>query len=212
MNSTNSKKKSESDPEILAITDVHSALKDLDAESQTRVIDYVTKKLRLSGTMESTFERHSFAAAPKLEYTSSEGEGLEDDLDDETVEGISPVARRWISRNSLDTQQLSALYSLGVDEIDLVAKNIPGASKREKLRNVFLLKGIAAYLGTGVARITYDQLKEAATHYGAYDSPNFAKYIKAMSSEASGSKEGGYTLTARGLTNATEIIKKLSNT
>ena len=75
------------------------------------------------------------------------------------------------------------------------------------MRSVLLLKGIAAYLGTGAARVTYEQLKEASLHYDAYDSANFASYIKSFASEAGGTKESGYTLTARGLTTATDLVR-----
>jgi hypothetical protein len=211
MGKTTPNKKSDLDPEIEAITKVHAALKSLDAESQTRVIDYVTKKLKLAKDAHLRLETNTETEGSKTNNDALNYRTEEEETGNEDVEGISPVAKKWISRNSIPAEKLSTLFSLGVEEIDLVAKKIPGSSKREKLRNVFLLKGIAAYLGTGVARITYDQLKEAATHYNAYDAPNFAATIKTMASEASGSKEGGYTLTARGLTSATELIKELLN-
>jgi hypothetical protein len=129
------------------------------------------------------------------------------------LEGISPVAKKWMRRNGLTATQLSNTFSLGVDEIDLVAKTVPGGkSKREKMRSVFLLKGVAAYLGGGVARFTHEQVKETCLHYDAYDLKNFATYLKGMHSEVSGSKETGYQLSARGLSNATELVKQLTQT
>ncbi len=71
------------------------------------------------------------------------------------------------------------------------------------------MKGIAAYLSTGVARVSHEQLKEACLHYDAFDPANFATHMKDFAAEASGTKESGYTLTARGLTAATEIIKSI---
>ncbi len=104
---------------------------------------------------------------------------------------------------------LSSLFSLGVDEIDLVAKKVPGSNKKDKMLSVFRLKGVAAYLGAGVARFTHEEVKEACVHYDAFDTNNFAAYLKSIASEVSGTKESGYTLTARGLTEATEMIKGL---
>jgi len=52
-------------------------------------------------------------------------------------------------------------------------------------------------------------MKEACLHYGAFDSPNHAKYIKGMASEVSGTEETGYQLRARGLTEATTLVKGL---
>jgi hypothetical protein len=125
------------------------------------------------------------------------------------IDGINAVALKWMRRSGLDPKSLQTLFSLGIDEIDLVAKSVPGTSKRERMRSVLLLKGIAAYLGTGAPRITYEQLKEACLHYDAYDAANFAKNLKSFSSDTTGTKEAGFTLTARGLTSATDLLKEL---
>ncbi len=50
-------------------------------------------------------------------------------------------------RNGLTAKGLSGVFSLGVDEIDLIAKNVPGKSKTDRTHSVLLLKGVAAYLG-----------------------------------------------------------------
>jgi hypothetical protein len=115
-----------------------------------------------------------------------------------------------MARNGLQADQLSRIFSLGVDEIDLIAETVPGKSKAERVYSVALLKGAAAYLGTGAARFTHEQIKEACLHYDAYDSPNFAATLKRLASEVAGSKETGYTLTARGLASATEALKKMT--
>ncbi len=115
-----------------------------------------------------------------------------------------------MTRSSLTAEELSAIFSLGTDDIDLVAKKLPGSSKREKLRSVFLLEGIAAFLGTGTARFTHAKVKEAALHYDAFDAGNFAVHFKTLSSEVSGDKGSGYLLTARGLASATELLKQLT--
>jgi hypothetical protein len=52
-------------------------------------------------------------------------------------------------------------------------------------------------------------VKETCMHYGAYDQPNFATYLKEFASEISGSKESGYALTARGLANAVIVVKEI---
>jgi hypothetical protein len=112
-------------------------------------------------------------------------------------------------QSGIEPSKLQQLFSLGIDEIDLVAKNVPGSSKRERLRNVILLKGVAAYLSMGAPRISSEQLKEASLHYNAYDVANHARYIKEFAADVGGTKEAGYTLTARGLTAATELVKEL---
>ena len=90
-----------------------------------------------------------------------------------------------------------------------MANKVPGKSTRAKMRNVFLLKGVAAYLGGGAPRFAHEKVREACMHYGAYDAPNFSNSVKAFAPEVSGNKESGYTLTARGLVNAAELLKKM---
>jgi hypothetical protein len=196
------------DPEFVALGTVYDALSGLDAGAQQRVIDYVVQKLSLSNRGSLTPNHANSNDLPTPAHSPSMSSATPTSADDE-LEGISPVAKKWMTRNGLTAKQLSSLFSLGADEIDLVAKTIPGKGKRERTRTVLLLKAVAAYLSSGAARVSYEQIKEASLHYDAYDSPNHAKYLKSMNAEASGSKESGYTLTPRGLTSATETIKEI---
>lgn len=211
----------EQDPELKAMLEVFAALKGLDTGAQTRVMDYVERRLSLKlGAQSSTRqaidaespadeahkraqERDERTATPEHEQEEPEGEG--------TLEGVSPIARKWMRRNQLGEAQLSVLYSLGVDEIDLVASKVPGKSSRERLRNVMLLQGIASYLSSGAPRIDNEKLREAAKHYDADVGGNFATYLKTWASEVSGSRaEGNLTLTTRGLNSAKDLIKQMS--
>lgn len=199
------------DPEIVAISAVYAALKDLESEALSRVLSYVAGKLKISVP---TLETHPAQLEKQPEDTpdASTHEGSAEDREDATdeLEGISPVAKKWMARNGLQAKQLSTVFSLGVDEIDLVAKTVPGKNKKERMHSVFLLKGVAAYLGTGAARFTHEQMKEACLHYDAFDAANFSVNFKSLSGEVSGSKDTGYTLTARGLASATEMVKAIT--
>jgi hypothetical protein len=205
------------DPEIAAIGKVHGALRDLEAASQARVLDYVAKKLgvhlSIARQQESPERRENYdAPTDDKENTSQQEEAArsaKETDDDDSLEGISAVARKWMRRNGLDANDLSKLFSLGIEDIDLVAKSVPGDSKKDRMRNVLLLEGVAAYLGSGVARFGHDKLKEACLHYDAFDNTNFAKYYRDFNSEVSGGKDSDYTLTARGLSSATELIKQM---
>jgi hypothetical protein len=196
--------------EFSVLSSVYDLLVQLPTEEQIRVLNYVAEKLKLKSPQ----------AQNSSDRRTTESEGKDDSLvvvdaadsfaDEDGLEGISPVARKWMARNGLKAQSLSSIFSLGGDEIDLVARTIPGTSKRERTHSVLLLKGIAAYLGSGVARFTYEQLKEACVHYKAYDLTNFSKYLKDFSAEVSGDKSSSYLLTARGLASATELLKKMT--
>lgn len=205
------RKGTDADPEILAISQVYAALRSLNTDAQQRVIDYVGRKLELSLSPHSgrgqMLDDHGDVEEQPVAVVSREDSA--ERKNDESLEGVSPAAIKWMKRNGFTSDQLSKLFSLGIDEIDLVAKKVPGTSMRDKTRSVILLKGIASYLGTGVPRVTYEQIKEASQHYGAFDNTNFAKYVKTMAADVSGTKESGYTLTARGLTEATELVREL---
>jgi hypothetical protein len=191
------------DPEIIAISEVYAALKDLDTEARSRVLSYVAGKFNISSL--ASIERDLIPQqAPSLLMETSQG------VVDDELEGISPAGKKWIARNGIKPSKLMVVFSLGVDEIDLVSQSVPGTKKAQRMRNVFLLKGIAAYLGTGVARFTHEQIKEACLHYDAWDGPNFANIFKTMSAEVSGNKETGYTLTAKGISEATNLLKSMT--
>ena len=192
--------------EIEAIGTVFEALRNLDSAAQLRVLKYCAGMFGL----ELSDSRHIEGSFVRTEYdhdTMVTLPPVEPSSDD--VEGINAVALKWMKRSNLSSKDLQKLFSLGIDEIDLVAKSVPGSSKRERMRNVLLLKGIAAYLSSGTPRITYEQLKEAALHYNAYDSANFAAALRSFAPDVGGTKESGYTLTARGLTTATSLVKDM---
>lgn len=197
----------EVDPEITAISEVYSALKTFQPDAQLRVLSYVAGKLNLAmPTGEAPNEQRDLGSnAPHV--PSSQGSPAAQD--DDTLESVSPVGKKWIARNGLQTSQLSSIFSLGVEEIDLITKKVPGKNIKDRMHSVFLLKGIATYLSSGAARFTHEQIKEACLHYDAFEATNFSKYVKSLASEVSGSRESGYTLTPRGLANATEIVKQM---
>ena len=199
----------DSDPEITAIASVYKALKDLEIGAQERVLRYVAGKLGVSSP--STERNHvEQGDVEQVSDASMETSRRSSDVQvTQDAEGISPVAIKWMRRSGLKTSDLSGLFSLGGDEIDLVAETVPGKGKKVRMHTVVLLKGIAAYLGSGAPRVTHDQIKEACLHYDAFDGPNFASYLKSFAAELSGGKKTGFTLTPRGLTRATETIKQI---
>jgi hypothetical protein len=194
------------DPEIVAIGQVYDALKALESSAQRRVIDYVTQKLGLEAPRQhlSAVERHTESQDAIEPSSQDEPESLQTDETD----GISPVAQKWIRRSSIPATELGTIFSLGGDDIDLIARNVPGESKKERMHSVLLLKAMAAYLATGAPRAGHKEVKEACLHYDAWDGANFAN-LKSYSSEIGGSKDTGYTLNARGLSAATELIRSM---
>ena len=150
----------EPDPEIAAIGEVYRALGKLAPEARARVLNYVAGKLNIGAPVQAEEASHQAHHEASQEDTGSQQDPESIGDRGSGLEGVSPVAKRWMTRNGLSAQALATIFSLGVDEIDLVAKMVPGKNKKDRMHNVCLLKGIAAYIGTGVARYTYEQLKE----------------------------------------------------
>jgi hypothetical protein len=202
------------DPELDAMRTVYAALRALDAAAQQRVVEYVMHRLDIQRPSQAPDVGGGSVSLGELakearEQPAQAQEGANLEADDELA-GVSPVAKKWVRRNSLSAAQLSAVFSLGLDEIDLIARSIPGTSKRERHKNVLLLAGVASYLSSGSARVEDARLREALGHYNAYDQPNFAKYMREFGPEVSGSRENGYTLSARGLAAAADVIREIA--
>lgn len=201
-----------SDPEISAISGVYETLKSLNSDAQLRVLNYVMDKLslrlatgRARDSEEDITGGEETEAAPKPGPEALRGA----EVDAEETDGISPAGRKWMKRNDLTVDDLSAIFSIGGEEIDLILKKVPGDGKAKKMRSVFLLKGLAAYLASGAARFAHKDVKETLLAYDAFDAANFAKFLRGLSAEISGSKDTGYSLVARGLASATAMVKQI---
>ena len=212
----------ENDPELSAMAVVFNALRSLDEDAKNRVLEYVENRRGIKIAI-YTAAKYDDATKPTLiqhtptkensivsEIPPASTQAEEAQTEDDELEGISPIARKWMIRNGLTTTQLSTLFSLGIDEIDLVAQNVPGKSTRDRLHNVILLQGIASYLNSGVPRAENDKLKESIRHYSADVGGNFSAYMKDWASEFSGSRTTGFMLTTRGLSSAKELIKQIT--
>lgn len=222
--------KDHKDPELDAMVKVYAALKDLEPEAQYRVLDYIAGRLNLTrlrqniDTQQGPDETRRFDASD-IEADLADTSGSRHDVNrgstnatphndethaDDELQGISPVAQKWMRRASLSATQLSSIFSLGVDEIDVVAKSVPGKNAKQRFRNVILLQGIASYLGSGTPKFEHKKLREAYTHYDADPAGNLTTYIKDLASDVSGSAAAGYTLTSRGLNSATDLVKQMT--
>lgn len=196
------------DPEIQAISLVYNALVGLDPDGQARVLAYVQAKLR---------REHPHLDAPRaakrveVDEQPAEREAVTEvqEVEEEDDDGISAVGKKWMKRSGFTAEQLATLFSLGLEEIDLVATKLPSKEKKARMREVLLLKAVAAYLSSGTARIAQAALKEACLHYDAWDPSNSTAYLRSFASEASGDSKAGYTLTPRGLTAATDLIRSI---
>lgn len=124
--------------------------------------------------------------------------------------GIHPLAQQWLKRNGIAAdERLSAVVSIDHAEVDITVDDLPDTTAKARMRSVFLLRGIAAYLATGDWRFDDSSARRTCRHYNAYDPSNFSSYLRDLSIEVMGDKETGYTLTARGQKAAAELLRAL---
>jgi len=119
----------EEDPEITAIGIVFNALKDLDAAAQDRVLSFVTRKLGLRTESKAAKGEHDSPTTPatRQEPDKSSNEEREQQPEDSQLDGVSSIAVKWMKRCGFTADQLSRIFSLGGDEIDLISKKVPGS-------------------------------------------------------------------------------------
>src|SRR5687768_11989782 len=94
------------DAELEAMRVLYVALKDLEPAAQNRVLKYVM--MRLSLTRDESEERAGSTFSPR-ELAQEREEGTEETTSTPTVpasdelEGVSPVAQKWVRRNGLSS-------------------------------------------------------------------------------------------------------------
>src|ERR1017187_7074369 len=115
----------EPDREIQAITIVYSALKELEGPAQSRVIEYVLKKLNLAVEIAKQKQDEQSKTDETANYPDKADAAQNHSHEtpaEERFTGISPVAQRWIQRNGFRAAQRDLILSLGGDEGDLAVK------------------------------------------------------------------------------------------
>ena len=195
---------------------VYTALQPLRPQVQAWILDAVIARLGLEGTRASPGSQEAVSGEPAPMASPVLKTNAEDPKDASSeqraagsLEGVSSVAQRWLSRTGLSSPRLGDVFSLDFDEIDLVARSVPGENKKARMRSVLILKAIASYLSSGVPRVPYEKVREACIHYDAYDGDNFAAYLKSLAKEIAGTKEVGFSLTPSGMTAASLLLKQM---
>ena len=121
---------------------------------------------------------------------------------------LPPRARTWIKHNGLSLDQIHQVYLLDRDGVKVIASEIPGKNNRERVRNAYVLLGIASLLQSGDARFDDVAARALCDSRGFFDGTNHMKYMKG--SEFAGSREKGWVLTAPGLKLGASLVAQLS--
>jgi hypothetical protein len=134
-----------------------------------------------------------------------EGEDAEPRQDQS--EGVSAKARNWMKQQGLTLEQISQVFHFGDEGAEIIAP-VPGAYKKEQVRNAYVLCGIGRLLTTGETRFDDKFARSVCESGGFFDSTNHMKYMKG--SEFTGSREKGWVLTAPGLKLGASLVAQLS--
>ena len=123
--------------------------------------------------------------------------------------GLSVRAKTWMKQNEISLDQLNQVFLLGNGETEIIVSQIPGKNNREKVRNAYVLLGVARLLTAGEAKFDDKDARAVCENFGVYDQTNHMKYMKG-GNEFAGAKDKGWILTAPGLKHAAILIKGLA--
>jgi hypothetical protein len=137
------------------------------------------------------------------------GGAADDDVDDGGL-NLNKKATTWMSRNSVTAEQLSDVFHIDGETVDIIAETSPGKNQKDQAINAYLLTGIGEFLKTGETKFTDKAGRDSCKKMGCYGDTNHATYLKRSGNVLSGSKEAGWTVTGPGLKAGAELIKQLN--
>ncbi len=128
------------------------------------------------------------------------------------IEGASDLplrARNWMKQNGLSVDQINQVFHLDNESVQVIASEIPGKNNRERVRNAYILQGIACLLQSGDGHFDDAAARALCSSHGIFDGTNHMKYMKG-GNEFTGSKDKGWTQTAPGLKLGAVLIAGLA--
>jgi hypothetical protein len=123
---------------------------------------------------------------------------------------LGPKATRWIQKHAVTREMLEELYHLSDEGMDIIAGNVPGASKREMTINCYLLAGIRGLLRNDLPTLDETETIAVCKRLTAYDRNNHTSNRQAVGNKISGSRPT-FTLTGPGETAAADLIKQMTS-
>lgn len=129
--------------------------------------------------------------------------------DDEAGGDLPSRAQSWTKQNSLSREQLNQVFHWGDEGVEFIASEVPGKNNRERVRNAYVMLGIAQLLSSGVASFSDKAARALCEKLSIYDHTNHMKYMK-DGNEFTGTKDKGWTLTAPGLKHGAALVIELA--
>ena len=120
-------------------------------------------------------------------------------------------AAQWLAQNAISREQIDGVFSIEADSVELIARRLPGKSKRQQTVETYLLCGLRSLLQSGESRFADEEARQLCRSVGCYDGANHNNYTKAFDNLVHGTKDSGWTLTVPGLNRAAEIVKAIGS-
>jgi hypothetical protein len=173
------------------------------------ITEAATSIVGLLMPFDSDERRRAVQAAFTLlgESASNTGKANEDISSSST---LPARAQSWLRQNGLVREQLEHVFQIGDNVVELIAAAVPGKTNKERTLNVYVLTGIARLLATGDATFDDKTARHACRDLGCYNETNHSSYMKDKGNRITGSKEGGWQLTAPGLSHGAALIKEVT--
>lgn len=124
--------------------------------------------------------------------------------------GLPHKAQIWMKQNGISEQQLQQVFHLDGGNAEVIAADIPGKNKKEKTLNAYTLVGLSRLLASGDSAFDDKSARALCVSSGCYDASNHAATMKDKGNTFTGTKDGGWTLTAPGLKHGSDLVKSLS--
>ena len=121
------------------------------------------------------------------------------------AEVLPARVRTWMRQNDLSMAEIEQLFHIDNGTVEIIAE-IPGRSKKEKVRNAYILTGVSTFLVTGEQRFDDATARGLCERVGIYDPTNHSKYMK-DGNEFTGSRDRGWTVTIPGLKAGANLVK-----
>jgi len=124
--------------------------------------------------------------------------------------GLHQKAAAWMKQHGLTIAQIEQAFDLSDQGVAIIASEAPGKNGKQKTLNTYVLYGVSRLLSSGDTAFNDKDARKACDELGCYDSANHALYMKDKGKLLTGSKDGGWKLTAPGLKHGADLIKELS--
>lgn len=129
---------------------------------------------------------------------------------DEVRLPVGNNAKRWMQQNQIDETTLQDIFHVEPGNVEIIASDVPGSSKRAQTKNCYLLAGLRSLLANDQPGFQETDAVDLCKHLACFDSPNHANTRRELGNQVRGNKDSGFSLSAPGLRAAGELVKAMT--